>query len=183
MRATFAATETENVCIVGWSVIAGIYAYSFSNPQTNLCRAWSVVLSKHVTHNGPQSGFQYYSMTPSQSPIHHPVTRWAALCAFKEPSKSSLVPINTEQLKVCCYCYSSTEIREVVTSGAGIVNSSGSPEFTPIFSDVRVAWSLVFCVQSCRSLFVVLFFFFWSLCCLSFDLGILTTPLLPLIYY
>ena len=30
VRATFTATETEKVCIVGWSVIADIYAYSLS---------------------------------------------------------------------------------------------------------------------------------------------------------
>ena len=34
---------------------------------------------------------------------------------------------------------------------------------SPVFSGVRVAQSLVFCVMVCRSLFV-----FWSLYCLSF---------------
>jgi hypothetical protein len=43
----------------------------------------------------------------------------------------------------------------------------------PVFSGVRVDWSLVFCVVFCRSLFVLLSFFFWPLCCLSFDLRIL----------
>ena len=38
---------------------------------------------------------------------------------------------------------------------------NGSP---PVFSGVRVVRYLVFCV----SLFVLLFFFFWPLCCLSF---------------
>jgi hypothetical protein len=33
---------------------------------------------------------------------------------------------------------------------------------------VRVARSLVFCVMSCRSLFVPLSFLFWPLCCLFF---------------
>ena len=37
-----------------------------------------------------------------------------------------------------------------------------------VFSGVRVAKSLVFCVIFCRSLFILLFFFFWPLCCLSF---------------
>ena len=32
-------------------------------------------------------------------------------------------------------------------------------------------------VMFCRSLFVLLSFFFWPLCCLSFDLRILITPL------
>ena len=37
-----------------------------------------------------------------------------------------------------------------------------------IFSGFRVAQSLVLCVVLCRSLFVLLSFFFWSLYCLSF---------------
>jgi hypothetical protein len=38
--------------------------------------------------------------------------------------------------------------------------------------------SLVFCVIVCRSLLVLLYFFFWPLCCLSFfDLRLLITPL------
>jgi hypothetical protein len=45
-----------------------------------------------------------------------------------------------------------------------------------VFSGVRVTRSLVLCVMFCRSLFVLLFFFFWPLCCLSFDLWILITP-------
>ena len=48
----------------------------------------------------------------------------------------------------------------------------------PVFSGVRVARSLNVCVVFCRSLFVLLYFFFWPLCCLSFfDLWILITPL------
>ena len=48
---------------------------------------------------------------------------------------------------------------------------------SPVFSGVRVARSVVFCVLFVRSLFVLLSFFIWSLCCLSFDLRILSTPL------
>jgi len=44
-------------------------------------------------------------------------------------------------------------------------------------SGLRVARSLVLCVMFCRSLFVLLSFFFSLLCCLSFDLRILITPL------
>ena len=55
-----------------------------------------------------------------------------------------------------------------VTCGAWPVHPSGAPEFTPVFSWVRVAESVVFCVMFCRSLFVLLYFFFWPLCCLSF---------------
>ena len=41
-----------------------------------------------------------------------------------------------------------------VTSGAGIANPSGELEFTRAFIMVRIAWSFVFCVVFCRSLFV-----------------------------
>jgi hypothetical protein len=37
-----------------------------------------------------------------------------------------------------------------------------------VFSGVGVTRSLIFCVAFCRSLFVLLSFFFWPLCCLSF---------------
>ena len=54
-----------------------------------------------------------------------------------------------------------------------------APEFTPGFSAIRVARSLVFCVMFCRLLFLFLFFFFSSLYCLSFfDLQLLITPLI-----
>ena len=48
----------------------------------------------------------------------------------------------------------------------------------PVFSGVRVTKSLVLCVCFVRSLFVLLYFSFWPLCCLSFvDLRIMITPL------
>jgi hypothetical protein len=47
-----------------------------------------------------------------------------------------------------------------------------------VFSVVRAAQSLVFCVMFCRSSFAFLSFFIWPLCCLSFfDLRLLITPL------
>jgi len=39
----------------------------------------------------------------------------------------------------------------------------------PVFSGVRVTQSLILCVMFCRSLFILLSFFFWPLCCLYFD--------------
>jgi hypothetical protein len=64
------------------------------------------------------------------------------------------------------------------TSGAGTAYSSTAPEFTPVFSRVRVTRSVVLCVMFCRSLFDLLSFFFSPLCCLSFFyLKILITPL------
>ena len=47
--------------------------------------------------------------------------------------------------------------------------------FTPSFSRVRVMFSFM-CMFG-RSLYVILSFFFWPLCCLFFDLQILITPL------
>jgi hypothetical protein len=65
------------------------------------------------------------------------------------------------------------------TSGAGTAYPfGGNPSLPLLFRRIRVTWSLVFCVVFCRSLFVLLFFFFWALCCLSFfDLQILITSL------
>ena len=45
-----------------------------------------------------------------------------------------------------------------------------------VLSGFRVARSSVFCVLFCRSLFVLLSFFVWLLCCLSFDLQVLNIP-------
>jgi hypothetical protein len=45
---------------------------------------------------------------------------------------------------------------------------SGASEFTLVIRGVRVAQSLVFCIVFCKSLFVLLSFFFWPLYCLSF---------------
>ena len=47
----------------------------------------------------------------------------------------------------------------------------------PVFSGDRATRSLVLCVMICKSLFVLLSFFFWQLCCLFFDLCIMITPL------
>jgi hypothetical protein len=47
---------------------------------------------------------------------------------------------------------------------------------SPVFSGVGVTPYLVICVFYCRSLFVLLYFFFWPLCCLFFfDVWILIT--------
>ena len=47
----------------------------------------------------------------------------------------------------------------------------------PIFRDVRVSLSLVFCLVLCRSLFVLLSFCAWTLYYLSFDFRLLITSL------
>jgi hypothetical protein len=51
-----------------------------------------------------------------------------------------------------------------VTSGAGTAYLSGAHEFSPVFSWIRVTGSLIFCVMFCRSLFVLLYFYFCVFC-------------------
>ena len=56
--------------------------------------------------------------------------------------------------------------------------------FTPSFSGFRFTRSLVFCVMFCRSLFVLLSFFCWSLYCLFFfDIRLLISLISSLFSY
>ena len=48
---------------------------------------------------------------------------------------------------------------------------------SPVFSGVRVARSLIFCIMFSRSLFVLLPFLFWTLRCLSFQINGFWLPL------
>ena len=65
-------------------------------------------------------------------------------------------------------------------NGRSFLENLSSP---PDFSGKCVARPLFFCVVLGRSLFVLLSFFFWSLCCLSFfDLWIRITPLVSSSY-
>ena len=62
-----------------------------------------------------------------------------------------------------------------VTSGAGTAHSSGAPEFTPGFQWARgggVSYYSIFSFicMFCMSLLVLLYFFFWPLCCPFFFL-------------
>ena len=84
------------------------------------------------------------------------------------------------------YCYCRTNYTRVCnqinatgsTSGAGSVYPSRAPEFTHSFQWSSCYSIFTFICMFCRSLFVLLYFFFWPLCCLSFfDLRILLTPL------
>ena len=64
-----------------------------------------------------------------------------------------------------------------VTSGSWTTRLSGTHELTPVFSGVRDARSIIFCVVFCRSLFVILRLYFWPLYNLSvFYLRLLITP-------
>ena len=63
-----------------------------------------------------------------------------------------------------------------VTSGAGTAYPSGAPEFTPGFQWGSCYSIFSFICMFSRSLFDLLPFFFWPLCCLSFfDIRILIT--------
>ena len=77
----------------------------------------------------------------------------------------------------CCHQICNNRNTAGATCGAGTVYPFGALEFTPVFSVVRVARSLVFYVILCRLLFVLLSFFFCSLHCPSFfELRVLITP-------
>jgi len=61
---------------------------------------------------------------------------------------------------------------------SNIIELLNLPEFTPVFSGVRVTRSLVLCVCFVDHCLPFCTFFFWSLCCLFlFDIRILITPL------
>jgi len=60
------------------------------------------------------------------------------------------------------------------TSGEGIAYPSGAPEFIHSFYWGSCYWIFSFMCVFCRSLFDLLYFSFWPLCCLFFfDLWIL----------
>ena len=61
-------------------------------------------------------------------------------------------------------------------SGARTAYPSGEPEFISGIRLGHFARSFVFCVVFYGSLFVLLSFFIWPLCCLSFKLRIPITP-------
>ena len=64
------------------------------------------------------------------------------------------------------------------TSGAGTAYLSGAPEFTPEFQYGSCYSIFSFICMFCRSLFVLLYFFFSPLCCLFFfDIRFLIAPL------
>ena len=68
--------------------------------------------------------------------------------------------------------------RTGATSGAGTAYPSGAREFTPGFQWGSCYSIFSFMCMFCRSLFVLLYFFFWPLYCLYFfDVRVLITPL------
>jgi hypothetical protein len=87
-------------------------------------------------------------------------------------SKYHMTPILSSFITYHRIC---NQINTSTTSGTGATYLSRAPEFTPVFSGVCVTRSLVLCVcfvDHCLS-----FCHFLPLCCPSFDLQILITPL------
>ena len=82
-------------------------------------------------------------------------------------------------LSITCMYYNRCNYMNTTdaTSGAGTAYPSGAPEFTPGFQQGSRYSICSFMCMFCRSLFVLLSFFFQPLCCLFFELRILITPL------
>ena len=68
-------------------------------------------------------------------------------------------------------------------NGAGTAYPSRAPNFSLSFCGVHVAKSLVFRVVFCRSLLVILPFFFWPSNCLSFFKFTVSDYYLQIIWY
>ena len=64
------------------------------------------------------------------------------------------------------------------TCGVAIAYHYVTQKFTPVFSGVRVVRYFVVYIMFCRSLFVRFIFNTFHIYCLSFELWLLTTPLL-----
>ena len=74
--------------------------------------------------------------------------------------------------------YNNMYMLGILTSGAGTAYPSRPPKFTPGFQWGSCYSIFSFMCMFCRSLFVLLYFFFWPLCCLFFfDIQILIIPL------
>jgi hypothetical protein len=94
-----------------------------------------------------------YAVSVSQS-------RTCSVCRNHKPILSSFMTYH-----LVCKMSNTTD----VTCGAGTSYTSCAPGRAPGFNGIRVGRFLVFCVMYCRSMFVLLSSFFWSLYCLSFS--------------
>ena len=74
----------------------------------------------------------------------------------------------------CIYIYFRILVSNAIWCGAGSAKLSRAPL---LLSGVHVEWLLVFCIMFYGSLFVLLWFFTLPLCCPSFDLRLLITPM------
>jgi hypothetical protein len=112
-------------------------------------------------------------------------TKVLVYLAVKIGMRSQQVCVPTKVLLVTLWLHRTTyvinthwNIKMTFYEGECIfIHGSRAPEFTPGFQWGSCYSIFSFMYNVCRSLFVLLSFFFWPLCCLSFDLWILITPL------
>ena len=111
-----------------------------------------------------------YKNTIMQVPKgRHHLNDMQLLSAMTQLTNCSLVAM--QQLLTPPYIFMTA-----ASSGAGTTYPSGSPQFTPVFSGVRVTQSLVLCVCFVDR-YLSFCTFFWPLCYLFFfDLLILIAP-------
>jgi hypothetical protein len=120
--------------------------------------------------------FLLLSMTPAVLPIYKQSSQLTVMVGSScyschKPGDKSWMR------KELDYDYDKRNISMVMWHRLSVTHMSSAP----VFSVVCVTWSLVFCAMICRSLFVLLSFFFWPLHCLSlFDLRLLITPLVSI---
>ena len=90
--------------------------------------------------------------------------------AFVVPSHTRILLLFYRPLFVCLFASFSLVIVLYIplTSGAGTAYPSGAPDFTPSFEWGSCYSIFSFICTFCRSLFVLLYFFFWPLCFLFF---------------
>jgi len=91
--------------------------------------------------------------------------------------------IHTKPVFMACHWLCSKSNTTGATHGTGTANRPEHLSSHPDCSEVRVTRSLVFYVVLCRSLFIRLFSFVCPLCCLSFDLQLMITPLVSSNFY
>jgi hypothetical protein len=136
----------------------------------------------HVSHKGQgaatnrEKGQGITRTRAGAAPCKNGLTRTLPI------TPSEFVPIGPSlphfYIVTCLYFVFSQSNTMGATCGAGTATPPEHLSLPLVFSGVHVTQSLVLCVIFCRSLFVLLFFFFWPLCCLSFfDLQILISSL------
>jgi hypothetical protein len=101
--------------------------------------------------------------------VQHCTLLYKILCLFYNIHILSIILVCHSQTSFMTYHQVCHEINTTgVSSGAGTVYPSGTPEFT-----LDIYWGSCYSILSfrcmvCKSLFVPLSFFFWPLCCLFF---------------
>jgi hypothetical protein len=86
---------------------------------------------------------------------------------------------NNLQIILCDIAFTkyAQRTRRVLHVEQELLTSTKHPSSHPVFSGIRVARSIVFCVVLYRLLFVLFSLVIWPLYCLSFDLQLLINPL------